>query len=71
MVGQAGEQAIFGMHQVAGSPLPCSARRSTSLNRSALIREAIDTFLHQQQPQGRLARLRQARGLWAERSDLP
>jgi len=37
---------------------------------SALIREAIDTFLHQQQPQGRLARLRQARGLWAERSDL-
>jgi len=35
-----------------------------------LIREAIDTFL-QQQPQGRLARLRQARGLWAERSDLP
>ena len=39
-------------------------------SQSALIREAIDAFL-QQQPQGRLARLRQGRGLWAERSDLP
>lgn len=29
----------------------------------ALIREAIDAFLQQQQPQ--------ARGLWAERSELP
>jgi predicted DNA-binding protein len=37
---------------------------------STLIREAIDAF-RQQQPQGRLARLRQGRGLWAERSDLP
>jgi len=39
-------------------------------SQSALIREAIDAFL-QQQPQGRLGRLRQARGLWAERIDLP
>ena len=38
-------------------------------SQSALIREAIDAFL--QQPQGRLGRLRQARGLWAERTDLP
>ena len=37
----------------------------------ALIREAIDAFLQQHQPQGRLARLRQGRGLWAARSDLP
>jgi len=44
---------------------------SSGRSQSALIREAIDTFLHQQQPQGRLARLRQGRGLWAERSDLP
>jgi hypothetical protein len=44
---------------------------SSGRSQSALIREAIDTFLQQQQPQGRLARLRQARGLWAERSDLP
>lgn len=40
-------------------------------SQSALIREAIDAFLEQQQPQGRLARLRQARGFWAERTDLP
>ena len=40
-------------------------------SQSALIREAIDVYLHQQQPQGRLARLRQGRGLWAERTDLP
>ena len=40
-------------------------------SQSALIREAIDAFLQQQQPQGRLARLRQGRGLWAERTDLP
>lgn len=40
-------------------------------SQSALIREAIDALLAQHQPQGRLARLRQARGLWAERRDLP
>jgi predicted transcriptional regulator len=40
-------------------------------SQSALIREAIDAFLQQQQPQERLGRLRQARGLWAERTDLP
>ena len=37
-------------------------------SQSALIREAIDAFLQQQ---GRLGWLRQARGLWAERIDLP
>ena len=40
-------------------------------SQSALIREAIDAFLQQHQPQGRLARLRQGRGLWASRTDLP
>lgn len=40
-------------------------------SQSALIRDAIDAFLRQHQPQGRLARLRQARGLWAQRTDLP
>jgi len=44
---------------------------SSGRSQSALIREAIDAYLHQQQPQGRLARLRQGRGLWAERTDLP
>ncbi|MCP9926346.1 CopG family transcriptional regulator [Cyanobium sp. CH-040] len=40
-------------------------------SQSALIRDAIDAFLEQHQPQGRLARLREARGLWAHRDDLP
>jgi hypothetical protein len=40
-------------------------------SQSAPIREWIDAFLQQQQPQGRQARLRQARGLWAERPDQP
>jgi hypothetical protein len=40
-------------------------------SQSALIREALDALLHQHQPQGRLARLRQGRGLWAARTDLP
>jgi hypothetical protein len=33
--------------------------------------QAIDSFLERHQPVGRLARLRQARGLWAAREDLP
>jgi predicted DNA-binding protein len=32
---------------------------------SALIREAIDRFLENQQPEERLAKLRQGRDLWA------
>jgi predicted DNA-binding protein len=34
-------------------------------SQSALIREAIDSFLERHQPEDRLARLRQGRGLWA------
>jgi predicted transcriptional regulator len=44
---------------------------SRGSSQSALIREAIDAYLQLHQPQHRLARLRQARGLWANRSDLP
>ncbi|MDA0291650.1 MAG: ribbon-helix-helix domain-containing protein [Cyanobacteria bacterium] len=44
---------------------------SRGLSQSALIREAIDSFLECHQPVGRLARLRQARGIWAGRKDLP
>jgi Arc/MetJ-type ribon-helix-helix transcriptional regulator len=40
-------------------------------SQSDLIREAVDSFLERHQPEGRLARLRQARGLWADRDDLP
>lgn len=38
---------------------------------SALIREAVDVLLQQQQPESRLVRLREGRGLWAQRQDLP
>jgi len=59
-----GQCNVWRIHQVI--PALSSGR-----SQSALIREAIDAFLHQQQPQGRLARLRQGRGLWADRTDLP
>ena len=71
----AGEEVMIGKGNVwcIHQPLParCSAPRSISPKLSALIREAIDAYLHQQQHQGRLARLRQGRGLWAKRTDLP
>jgi predicted transcriptional regulator len=40
-------------------------------SQSSLIREAIDGYLEREQPHQRLAQLRQARGLWAGRDDLP
>lgn len=43
----------------------------TGRSQSALIREAIDTLLAHQPPSDRLALLRQARGIWSERNDLP
>jgi predicted transcriptional regulator len=40
-------------------------------SQSSLIRGAIDGYLEREQPHQRLAQLRQARGLWAGRDDLP
>ena len=40
-------------------------------SQSHLIREAIDSFLARHQPQSRLQNLRQGRGLWSQRTDLP
>jgi hypothetical protein len=40
-------------------------------SQSHLIREAIDSFLALHQPRSRLQSLRQARGLWHQRIDLP
>jgi len=40
-------------------------------SQSALIRDAIDAFLEQHAPHGRLARLQRASGVWAARADLP
>jgi Arc/MetJ-type ribon-helix-helix transcriptional regulator len=45
--------------------------RRTGRSQSELIREAIDSLLTQQQSIDRSALLRQARGLWSERADLP
>jgi hypothetical protein len=45
--------------------------RQTGLSQSELIRQAIDAFLSGEQELDRPALLRQARGLWQERDDLP
>lgn len=43
----------------------------TGKSQSELIREAVDRYLTGQASTDRLPLLRQARGLWAERTDLP
>ena len=45
--------------------------RRTGLSRSELIRQAIDAMLGDEQELDRATLLRQARGLWSGRSDLP
>jgi hypothetical protein len=45
--------------------------RRPGRSQSELIREAIDSFLSQQESGDRSSLLRQARGLWSERTDLP
>lgn len=43
----------------------------TGSSQSELIREAIDRYLASRAGADRLALLRQARGLWQDRADLP
>jgi hypothetical protein len=43
----------------------------TRRTQSELIREAVDHFIAQSGPLDRRALLRQARGLWQDREDLP
>ena len=45
--------------------------RQTGRPQSELIREAVDALLAQQQQGDRISLLRQARGLWRNRTDLP
>jgi predicted transcriptional regulator len=45
--------------------------RRTGKKPSVLIRQAIDALIAEFQPEDRQARLRQARGLWGGRQDLP
>lgn len=43
----------------------------TGRTQSDLIREAVDAYLGNQAPENRQALLARARGLWAQRTDLP
>lgn len=45
--------------------------RRTGLTQSELIRRAVDAFLSAEQELDRTATLRQARGMWRDRDDLP
>lgn len=45
--------------------------RRTGISKSELIRQAIDSFLSGEQELDRTSLLRQARGLWQDRDDLP
>lgn len=45
--------------------------RSTGKTVSELIRTAVDQLLQPSAPDDRLALLRQARGIWQDRTDLP
>jgi len=39
-------------------------------SQSALIREAVDQYLDEHSREGRLAKLRAARGIWKDRTDI-
>lgn len=48
-----------------------SLAQTTGRSQSELIREAIDAMLERQEPVDRRAAMRQARGMWSDRTDLP
>lgn len=45
--------------------------RSTGRSQSELISAAIDEMIERQEPFNRRAMMRQARGMWSDRDDLP
>jgi Arc/MetJ-type ribon-helix-helix transcriptional regulator len=45
--------------------------KQTGRSQSDIIRQAIDLFAKRYAPQDRRERLRKARGMWRDRSDLP
>jgi hypothetical protein len=45
--------------------------RQTGKSQSSLVRQAIDELIGRHEPQDRLRLLRQGRGLWQDRTDLP
>ena len=48
-----------------------SMSKETGKTQSELIRTAIERFIIEFEPRDRLSLLRQARGIWRERTDLP
>ena len=48
-----------------------SIAQHTGESQSALIREAIDRYITRYRSADRLAALRQAKGMWKDRTDLP
>lgn len=68
--GQGMQRTRFYLSDSERQGLQALALRS-GRSQSALNREAIDSSLERHKPEGRLARLRQGRGLWAAREDLP
>jgi hypothetical protein len=45
--------------------------KRTGRTQSELIREAVDRYIEQAKPADRISLLRQARGMWSDREDLP
>ena len=48
-----------------------SISKETGKTQSELIRTAIERFIIEFEPRDRLSLLRQARGIWRDRTDLP
>ncbi len=55
---EAEQQGIRGLAQITGQ------------SQSFLIRQAIDQYLTRKNPEGKLARIRRAKGIWKNRTDL-
>ena len=44
--------------------------QTTKQSQSVLIRQAIDQYLSRKKPEGKLAKIRRAKGIWKNRTDL-
>lgn len=44
--------------------------KATNKRQSEIIRQAIDEYLTRKKPEDKLARIRKAKGIWKDRSDL-
>ena len=48
----------------------CELARSTNRRQSELIRQAIDEYLTLKKPEDKLSKIRRAKGIWKNRTDL-